>query len=229
MKIANQRLLDALCGEYIVGTLRGAARRRFKRALQDEPTVALRLKHWHGLFALRYTHMIEAQPSPKIWKQLERDLGLARFRAPWHKRTGFWRGWAIGATAALALAVGMQTLRPVAEPPAPVEVAQLAGKADVTRVAVKLSPDGRTLELQPARAVVAGPAQSYELWLIPAEGGDPISVAVLGNLEARFALPAAQVGRVKTGAKLAVTVEPAGGSPTGKATGPIILIGEVKT
>ena len=113
--------------------------------------------------------------------------------------------------------------------PAAVEIAQLAGKADVTRVAVKMSPDGRTLELQPARAVIAGPAQSYEVWLIPAEGGDAISIAVLGNLDARFALPVAQVGRVRAGAKLAVTVEPAGGSPTGKATGPIILIGDVRT
>ena len=94
---------------------------------------------------------------------------------------------------------------------------------------MRISADGRTLELQPARAVIAGPAQSYEVWLIPAEGGDAISIAVLGNLDARFALPAAQVGRVRAGAKLAVTVEPAGGSPTGKATGPIILIGDVRT
>ena len=228
MRIANEKWLDALCGEYVLGTLRGPARRRFERAIKDEAGVILRLKHWQGLFVLRYSHMIEAQPSPKIWKRLEQELGLARFRAPWHRRTGFWRGWAVATTAALALVIGTQTLRPRPEAPAAVEIAQLAGKADVTRVAVRMSPDGRTLELQPARAVVAGPAQSYELWLIPAEGGDAISIAVLGNLESRFVLPAAQVGRVKTGAKLAITVEPAGGSPTGKATGPIILIGEVK-
>lgn len=229
MKIANEIWLDALCGEYVLGTLRGMARRRFERALRDEARVALRLKYWHGLFAPRYSNMIEVQPSPAIWKRLEREIGLARFRTPWYRRAGFWGGWAAAATAAFALAIGMQTLRPLPQAPAGIEIAQMAGKADVTRVAVKLSPDGRTLELQPARAVLAGPAQSYELWLIPAEGGDAISIAVLGNLDARFNLPAAQVGRVKTGAKLAVTVEPAGGSPTGKATGPIILIGEVRT
>ena len=229
MRIANERWLDALCGEYMLGTLRGTARRRFERALRDETLVAQRLKYWQGLFALRYSNMIEANPSPETWKRLERELELARFRTPWHRRTGFWRGWAVGATAILALVVGMQTLRPRSEAPAPVEIAQLAGKADVTRVAVRISADGRTLELQPARAVIAGPAQSYEVWLIPAEGGDAISIAVLGNLDARFALPVAQVGRVRAGAKLAVTVEPAGGSPTGKATGPIILIGDVRT
>ena len=36
-------VLDALCGEYLVGTLRGAARRRFERALREEPLVGGRL------------------------------------------------------------------------------------------------------------------------------------------------------------------------------------------
>jgi anti-sigma-K factor RskA len=75
--------------------------------------------------------------------------------------------------------------------------------------------------------VVAGPQQSYELWLLPEEGGAPISLAVLGSLDARFKLPEAQVSRVRSGAKLAVSVEPAGGSPTGGPTGPVILVGQI--
>ena len=171
--------------------------------------------------------MIEVQPSPQGWKRLERELGLARYRAPWHRRAAFWRTWAAAATAALALGIGFQMLRQAPEAPLPFEIAQLAGKANVSRVSAKLSRDGRTLELRAARAVVAGPAQSYELWLLPAEGGAPISLAVLGSLDARFALPPAQVGRLRTGAKLAVSVEPAGGSPTGAPSGPVILVGEI--
>jgi anti-sigma-K factor RskA len=225
MKIGNGASLDALCGEYLLGTLRGAARRRFERALREEPRVALRLEHWQELFAPRYSKMIEAQPSPRSWKRLERELGLERYRTPWHRRAGFWRAWAVATTAALALGIGFQLLRPA--PEAPVEIARLAGKAEVARVSAKLSRDGRTLELAAARAVVAGPAQSYELWLLPAGGGAPISLAVLGTLDARFALPAAQVGQLRSGAKLAVSVEPAGGSPTGAPTGPVILVGDI--
>jgi anti-sigma-K factor RskA len=33
---------------------------------------------------------------------------------------------------------------------------------------------------------------------------------------------------VRAGAKLAVSVEPAGGSPTGAPTGPVILVGEIR-
>ena len=173
--------------------------------------------------------MIEVSPSPAIWKRLEREIGLARYRTPWHKRTAFWRGWAAATTAALLLAVATQVIKPTAQAPQLVEIAQMVAKSDVTKVTARLSADGHTLDLQAARPVLAGPAQSYELWLVPAEGGDAISIAVLGSLTARINIPAAQVGRLHTGAKLAVSVEPAGGSPTGHATGPVILVGDINT
>src|SRR5262249_53422021 len=153
--------LDALCGEYLLGTLRGSARRRFERALREEPRVAQRLAYWQGIFTPRDAKMIEAQPSGSVWKRLERELGLARYRGPWHRRAGFWRGWALAATAALALAIGLAVLRPGPEPAQP--IATLAGKTEVAQVTALLSHDGRSLELRAARPVVAGPAQSYEL------------------------------------------------------------------
>jgi anti-sigma-K factor RskA len=116
-------------------------------------------------------------------------------------------------------------LGPAPEPSAPLAV--LAGKAEAAQVTALLSRDGRTLELRAARPVVAGPTQSYELWLLPGGSAAPISIAVLGSLDARFAVPPALVGRLAAGAKLAVSVEPAGGSPTGAPTGPVILVGEI--
>lgn len=229
MRIDRHPLLDALCGEYLLGTLRGAARRRFERALQQEPQVASRLAYWQGIFVPRYAQMTEIQPSPDGWRRLERELRLERYRAPWHRRAAFWRGWAAVASVILVIMVALQTLPPASRTSDPVPLAELSGKADVARVTALLSPDGRTLELRAARAVVAGPTQSYELWLLPAEGTPPISLAVLGSLDARFALPPAQVGKLSSGAKLAVSVEPAGGSSTGQPTGPVILIGAIGT
>lgn len=227
MRLAHRRQLDALCGEYILGTLRGPARRRFVRALRAEPLVAQRLDYWQRICALRYTERIAVMPDARTWRRLERTLDLARYRQPWYRRLALWRGWAVAATAALVLAVAVQLLRPT-ETIQLVAVAQLAAKGEAAAVTALLSKDGRTLELKSVRAVVAGPQQSYELWLLPAEGDAPISLAVLGQLDARFDLPAAQVGRLRPGAKLAVSVEPAGGSPTGAPTGPVILVGEIR-
>jgi len=74
------------------------------------------------------------------------------------------------------------------------------------------------------RPVIAGPLQSYELWLLTPEGG-VMSLAVLGSLEARFEVPERYRGRLR--GQLAVSVEPAGGAPGGKPTGPVILVGAI--
>jgi anti-sigma-K factor RskA len=227
MRIGESAALDALCGEYLLGTLRGRARRRVERALREEPRVATRLADWQRAFVPARSKAIEIEPSTRVWRQLERELDLARYRTPWHRRLGFWRGLAAAATCALAIAIGFQVLRPLESETPGVQIAELAGAADVSRVVARLSSDGRVLELKPSRAVVASQNQSYELWLLPAEGGPPISLAVLGSLDARFAVPAAQAGRLRPGSKLAISVEPAGGSPTGAPTGPVILSGAV--
>jgi anti-sigma-K factor RskA len=194
--------------------------------LREEPRVALRLEHWRTM-APRYTPMIEAVPSHDVWKRLERDLGLSRYRTRWYRRLGLWQALAAGVTAALVAAIALQFGTPVAPEPQSVTIAQLEGKADAARVTAAVTTDRNVLQLKPARPVLAGPAQSYELWLIPAEGGAPLSLAVLGSLDARVPVAPQYVSRLVRGAKLAISVEPAGGSPTGAPTGPVIAIGEI--
>jgi anti-sigma-K factor RskA len=230
MKLASHKALDALVGAYIVGTLRGAARRRFERALASEPVVASRLNYWLQRANLRPSTAYAVMPSPRVWKRIASDLNLNAYRAPWYSRITFWRNWAFAATAALMLFIAMQWIVPALVAPEFQNVARLSGDAsaiDGTTVSASISRDGKQLSLKPDRAMLANAAQSYELWLLPDGGGAPISLAVLGSLDVRFDLPAAQVGRVARGAKLAISVEPAGGSKTGAPTGPIILVGAV--
>jgi anti-sigma-K factor RskA len=226
MRLAPRPVLDALCGEYLVGTLRGAARRRFERALREEPLVSGRLEYWQSVVAPRYTKMMEAQPTAAVWNRLERELGLARFRAPWHKRAAFWRGWAVAATAALLIVLGLDYVRQEA-PPA--QIAQLSGKGPgMPVITALLSKDSSTMVLHSSRPLIAGPSQSYELWLLTPDS-KVLSVAVVGTLDTRFEVPEALRGQLRQGGRLAISVEPPGGSPTGRATGPVILIGPIKT
>lgn len=231
MRLADHRALDALCGEYLLGTLRGGARRRFERALRDEPRVAQRLEQWRVRFAPSEAGQSEVSvaEADRGWSRLQRTLRLGPPPVPWHRRLGLWQGWALAATVALGVALWRDA--PVAPPvPAPAAMRPLAELADPARATVveaRLSDDGRTLELRASRPVLAGPAQSYELWLLPAGGGAPVSVAVLGELGARFEVPEPLRGRLGTGASLAVSVEPAGGSRTGAPTGPVILVGAI--
>ncbi len=227
MRLENHRLLDALCGEYIIGTLRGGARRRFERAMRSEPRAALRLRYWESIVSPKYSKLIEAQPSPRVWQRLQHELDLARYRMPWHRRAAFWQGWAVAATAALVFTLAMLFLPRPSETLQTVQIARLSGTDGAISVTADLSRDGRTLVLHASRPVLAGPKQSFELWLIPVAGTGPVPVAVLGSLDATFALATAQLGQLRPGSTLAVSAEPAGGSPTGKPTGAVILAGKI--
>jgi anti-sigma-K factor RskA len=227
MRIADHRLLDALCAEYLIGTLRGGARRRFEAAVQNEPLVALRLRHWEATATPRYSKMIEVQPPARVWQQLERELDLPSYRLRWYQRTVFWKAWASVATAALLVLLVVAGRSPPSAPPPAVQIAQLTGAGGATQVIAQRSRDGRSLVLKANRPVLAGPNQSYELWLIPGPGRAPVSLAVLGNLDATITLAQDTADQLRTGATLAVSAEPAGGSPTGQPTGAVILAGPV--
>ena len=127
MRLARLRQLDALIGEYMLGSLRGGARRRFERALREEPAVALRLRTLQQEFTPNYSERIAQTPPAAGWQRLERELNLARYRTPWYSRVSFLRVWAVGVTAALLLSLSLLTLRTSTETTL-TPIAQLAMK-----------------------------------------------------------------------------------------------------
>jgi anti-sigma-K factor RskA len=87
----------------------------------------------------------------------------------------------------------------------------------------------RRKELAALTPRVVGPVQrlpgkAYELWALP-RGGQPVSLGVLpaGGTQERT-LNAAQRAALLAADKVAVSVEPPGGSPTGSPTGPVIIV-----
>ena len=83
-----------------------------------------------------------------------------------------------------------------------------------------------TISVIPA-AFSADAARVPELWLIPA-GGKPLPVGLLNTVFLSvFVLPAALAAQTASGATLAVSLEPHGGSPTGAPTGPVIGAGKL--
>ena len=87
----------------------------------------------------------------------------------------------------------------------------------------RLSVRASGLAMQPA-------GHDYELWALP-KGGAPVSLGVLPYVQAstQRALTSAQQQALKRAAQLAVSLEPAGGSPSGQPTGAIVFVVPLNT
>lgn len=71
--------------------------------------------------------------------------------------------------------------------------------------------------------------KDFELWLIKGKAA-PVSLGVANVAEGNVPkVPAKLKAIFKPGAKLAISIEPKGGSPTGAPTGPVVALGEIRT
>jgi len=99
---------------------------------------------------------------------------------------------------------------------------------DPTAPAFLLTVDTQNRMLVVRRVSAAQEAgRSYELWLISSRFSSPRSLGVVGNGEfTQHALPASyDIDTLRT-ASYAVSLEPAGGSPSGVPTGPVLFTGK---
>jgi anti-sigma-K factor RskA len=71
--------------------------------------------------------------------------------------------------------------------------------------------------------------RDFELWMIVGENA-PVSMGVIPDgATAHIEIGPDAMAMLASGAVLAVSLEPAGGSPTGQPTGPVVAAGDLKS
>lgn len=201
---------DALAAEYVLGVLDLAERTGVEARMKSDTAFAGMVAAWEQrLFGLNDAYDVAAAPDllPKIEARL--------FPTPAAPKRS-WRGWfaGLGMAAAVAAAVTF-----VALPRQDLLIANLS-TAD-SSLTYQASFDGTTLTVSRLTGAAAPAGQVHELWII-APNAAPVSLGLLDSLPLAVAYPKPPAGWV-----LAVSVEPAGGSPTGAPTGPVILTREI--
>ena len=227
MDYARLELADCLAAEYVVGTLRGGARRRFESLLPAHALLRDATRDWQERLMPLTGVIAPVQPSGEVWRRVSERIegGQAKAAPSAWQRLSFWRGLtAFASVAAIGLAVLLANPAAVAPPVVVVLAATNAvlGGTQPASLVASISGDGATLVARPIVPVSIQAGRSLELWAVP-KAGAPRSLGVLPGGSGTVALR----GRVLEGADtLAVTLEPAGGSPTGKPTGPIVYAGK---
>ena len=227
MDYGRPDLADRLAAEYVAGTLRGGARRRFESLLPAHALLRRATHDWQERLMPLTEPITPVQPSGEVWRRVSERIGGGQAKAApgaWG-RLSFWRGLtAFASIAAIGLAVILANPRALPPPVVVVLAATNAapGAAQPASLVASISGDGSTLVTRPIVPVSVQADRSLELWAVPKKGA-PRSLGVLPGGSGTVALRGSVLAGVDT---LAVTIEPLGGSPTGKATGPIVYAGK---
>lgn len=224
--------LDALAAAYALGTLAARPRRRLARLALDDPAVAAAIRDWEWRLAVLADGVPGTTPPPRVWDGIRKRLGVAepgeaRGPAPWWASLGLWRGLAF-AGFALAFAFGITMLAPRGERPFESVVVVLADPGAKAALVATAERASRHLTVKAVAPVDVARDRALELWMLP-DGKPPLS---LGLVKAsgidRVALRAPVGIALQDVPSLAVSLEPAGGSPTGAPTGPVLYTGRVE-
>jgi anti-sigma-K factor RskA len=215
-------LIDSLAAEYVLGTLRGPARRRFERWRANTPLVQERCRFWEENLMQLAKGVRPIRPPPRVWQGIRARLNLTRSEP----RRRPVRAFAIAAS--VLLVAGLSALL----------YWRSIGPGKLFEVATITTPAGSQVwevDIYRGRLVVhAGQLpvhptdRDYELWALPA-GGKPVSLGLLpasGTTERT--LTAVQSQALANAAQVAVTLEPLGGSPTCQPTSTPVFVAPLR-
>jgi anti-sigma-K factor RskA len=227
---------QALAAEHALDVLAGVERDEARKVEASDRTFAGEVARWRGRLASLFDEVEAVSPPGELWDKIEAatriDRGASNVVAL-RRSAGRWRAMAVGMTA-LAASLGLVIIRQPQTAPTPVVqarsaplVAMLGDSDKQMKVVASWDPAGRQLVIAVAGDMPADPSHSHELWVIPT-GGEPRSLGTMPpvrKMHMRLADTLAQL--LKQGATIAISVEPPGGSPSGKPTGPVVVSGSL--
>lgn len=203
---------DVLAGEYVLGALDLEDRVALEARMRSDSVFAARIAMWEAHLAPLNDEFAAVIPSPAVFDRVEARL----FPQPAPARRS-WRLWFAGAVTGAIVAVAALMLLP---PVGPGQVIASLATTDAALV-YEARHDGSNLRVTRVAGTGAPEGQTHELWVIAPDAA-PVSLGLLGSDPLDVEYPRPPGGWI-----LAVSVEPAGGSPTGAPTGPVILTAEL--
>jgi anti-sigma-K factor RskA len=231
---------DLLAAEYVLGTLEGADLDRAVALEASDDNFRRNVVFWQTrLFPLIDAVPPDAVP-PELWQKIEQRLVQRvevkakagtpsfwqRLFAPRSEAVVLSRRSALAMSLA-ALAGGFGLARWVGQPEVPSQIAVLTTDAGAPSAIVSVYASG-IVELIPLQTIAVPDGRIIEVWTLQSRTQGPVSIGRMDKAR-RLRLDLKQLLKPETGHLFELTLEPPGGSPTGKPTGPILMKGLVQT
>jgi anti-sigma-K factor RskA len=205
---------DLLAAEYVLGVLSGEDAAR----VAADPAMAAPIAAWQARLAPLARTLDPVVPPAALWARIDAATRSAEI-IPLFRRLGVWRGLTAASLAIAAALAIVLVSRPMGPQPVVAALAPLSGPGVAFFARIDTKGDLIVVPVSPA-AVPAG--RDLELWALAEGAARPVSLGVLPASGARVV-----AARLPAGAQVLVSLEPAGGSPTGQPTGPVLYGGKL--
>ena len=231
--------LDVLAATYVAGLMSEDEARAFETRLASDPRVRAACKRQRERFLELDVAAAPAEVSDGLWSRIETGLGaqprvasLAQRRAaspnaPMTRhvpnRREFWRGFA---AASLVAMIGAGAIR-VTLWPSPPKLVVVLLDAEARPVSLVEAFEGQRIRVVPLGQIEVPQGRTLQVWTLPDPQTGPVSMGLMPAVTATTLegppLPAPKLEQLYE-----ITLEPTGGSPTGRPTGPIVGKGFAK-
>tara|TARA_R110001599_G_scaffold64023_5_gene179753 strand:+ start:67274 stop:67981 length:708 start_codon:yes stop_codon:yes gene_type:complete len=226
----NENLREKLAAEYVLGTLKGGARRRLESWFGNDAALRRAIAEWQDRLCPLAELMPAVQPSKQVWRGIISRIEDASLRASvkqgWRDSVQFWRGLGMVSTLVAALLVAVMLLRqPTVEVAPSTYVAMLTNEQAQAAMVIVGDPKTRQLTVKVVMPQNIASDRSLELWSLPKDGLPRSLGLVATNGEVTLTLPD-NISPENVGT-LAISLEPKGGSGNpNAASGPILYKGD---
>lgn len=233
MNYSDKKLQSLLAAEYVMGGMRGAAARRFAKLLYTEPGLKDELEYWQYKLNPLVSAITPVQPPKRVWKKIRKRIAVE----PRYQTTSVWYSlvfWRSIAFASLFLIIGYMTGHFIAgQPnynfqPEPVEyLAVLHDQHAKPSLVASVIDDGKALRLDLLMQQQLNSEQVMQVWCVPKDGGDPLSIGFINSGSNRFEMSVEQMRELHDAQEITVSLEPLGGSPLPGPSGEIMYRGDI--
>lgn len=219
MNYLAEQTRHALAAEYVIGTMRGLARKRFQGLMVQYPQIRETTHQWEEHINNLGSQLAPVAPDPSVWEKIVQRLdnensgnqstNIVQLKT---RKPNLWKGWSLLATAA-ALVLAVLLVQPQVDVPLESDQFTVVQDKDSKSLwLIEIFPE--TIEVAATKNLLQRANNDYQLWMVPKDGSAPISLGILPQ-SGEVSLPkVSQFDQLEIAA-LAVSLEPLGGSPTG--------------
>ncbi|HET7527469.1 MAG TPA: anti-sigma factor [Burkholderiaceae bacterium] len=220
MNLLHPDRLDRLAREYALGTLQGAARRRFERLLREVPLTMRVVAHWQERLGVLAAAVPALQPREEVWQGLQERLFATPQRPTiWQRLQGLLAPRVLGgvlagvlaATVVLRLQPQWLDLETRSEALPQSYVGLLVSEAGQPTLLASSRRHGRTITVKVLQPIDVAAGQVARLWALPRDAPPFLVGQVPARGSATITLPDEAEKLFFTVPRLGLTIEAAGG------------------